>query len=237
VRRYGVRIGALLGGLVGLVAVIVALGPPEGRPYLIGTGAVSVLFLGYVILTLDGAEGIRIRADAERWSSSALRRLGRPHWRVVDNVPFEDGDVDHVAIGPTGVLAVETKFTSFPWEVRETGLEGPLDRPVDQAKLGARRIRLFLKSRGLDVQVAPALAVWGPGSTRLVADSIDGVVLMIGREAERWHDQLPGTGHRFTDDEMARIESVLRDHISENDKTRRRGRRHPRLGLEDPVPG
>lgn len=219
------RIVGLIGGYAALIAVVTLLGPASVRPYLIGAGAAAVSALAYFILALDGAEGARMGAEAERWSSSALRRLGRSRWRVVDSVPFEMGDVDHVAIGPDGVIAVETKYTSSPSEVRDPELRGPLGRPVDQAKLGARRIGLLLRSEGLDVRVAPALAVWGPGSERLVTDSIDGVVLLVGREATTWHDQLPGTGQRLTEAETARIEQVLKRHVAETARARRRAHR------------
>jgi len=115
------------------------------------------------LLSLDGATAIRMGGHAEDWTSTGLRRLRRAGWRVIDHVPFEHRDVDHVAVGPHGMIAVETKYTSSPWGVGRAALTGPVRDPLGQARLGARCIRLLLKSEGIEVNVVPALAVWGRG--------------------------------------------------------------------------
>src|SRR5579862_2371398 len=74
-------------------------------------------FLGaiwYVVATFTGASSWMVGALAERWTAKELLALG-PRWKLFNNIPFiEQGfdgntweiDVDHVAVGPYGVLVV-----------------------------------------------------------------------------------------------------------------------------------
>lgn len=69
-------------------------------------------------LSMDGSVSWRIGADAERWTANALDRLG-DSWQIEHNISFpENGhplDVDHIAIGPYGVLAVENDVDQFAY--------------------------------------------------------------------------------------------------------------------------
>ena len=219
---------ALLGGFIFLAGLVLTFGPPMGRWFLTTAFAVGLVVVTFVVLTLDGAQSTRDGAEAERRSSHALRRLGKTGWRVVNNVNFLSMDIDHVAIGPDGVVAVETKYVSSASDVTDEGRAGFLGRPVDQAKLGARRIRLLLKSEGMDVAVAPALAVWGPGSFDLKDDVIDGVVVLLGRDSKVWQKQLPGTGQGFSASDIETIERTLLRFAAPRD---RRDRHAGRTGL------
>ena len=78
---------------------------------------------------------------AEQWSVEALRKVNG--WRVIDNVPFDHVDVDHVAVTPCGVLAVETKFHSK----LSAGLAADVHaRDLAAARAAAAKLRLLLRS-------------------------------------------------------------------------------------------
>ena len=50
---------------------------------------------------------------------------GRQGWRLVNGLPFDGlGDVDHVLIGPGGVYAIESKFTTSPCQVSDGWVDG-----------------------------------------------------------------------------------------------------------------
>ena len=49
-----------------------------------------------------------------RLTAEQLRRLSAPPWRVVPEVGGRLGQVDHVVIGPTGVIAIETIVVDRP---------------------------------------------------------------------------------------------------------------------------
>lgn len=52
-------------------------------------------------------------------------------WPVVDDVPMEHRNIDHVAVSPRAVLAIETKFVG-------AGRQRATDRYRDTALDGAR---------------------------------------------------------------------------------------------------
>lgn len=146
-------------------------------------------------LMLDGSHLRMMGAEAEKWTSAELRKTSG--WTVVDAVEFAARDIDHVAVGPAHVLAVETKWTSRPVKVSERGLEGMWCDALHHAERAAERTRQLLSSQGLRSQVTPVLVLWGPG-----VPSIDGgyqrigdVRVLVGKQAGEWRqrlDKLPG---------------------------------------------
>src|SRR6266542_3529889 len=71
--------------------------------------------------------------------------------------------------------------------------DGPsLARFVEQARWGARKIHLLLKSYGIDVEVRPLLVLWGPGTEARprYAEEKGTPVLCTARRAD-WLAHLP----------------------------------------------
>lgn len=113
--------------VVGLtVASYAATDLVGGRPssfvtgFVMGVGVACVpFFLWTAITSVDGSWSWRVGADAERWTAEELARLG-PARQVEHHLVFTGkrqgkrwySDVDHVAVGPPGVLAVSTKWTA-----------------------------------------------------------------------------------------------------------------------------
>lgn len=151
---------------------------------------------------------------AERWTASSLRSLRRAQWQILHDVPFEEMNVDHLAFGPRGVVAIETKFTSLRWVVEDNTLRGPYHDPIGQAKLAARKMRLLLKSNGLSVEVRPALVVWDPGSENLTPSSIDGVALLVGRHSREWLRALPHSTDGLSSEQIEKVRVILERFIA-----------------------
>ena len=124
-------------------------------------GGVSLLFL-WVATDTVSANRLESAGIAEGNTSSEVRKLKRHGWRVVDNIPFKDFDVDHVAIGPGGIVLLETKWTS-------DGLFDSRGRPnrygawaMRQAARNAGSINAVLHQNGFDGSTSNALVVaWG----------------------------------------------------------------------------
>jgi hypothetical protein len=78
-----------------------------------------LIALGAIRSQLEGTYHLESGLEAEAWTSRDLKKaLGRG-WYVVDGISFGDmGDVDHVAVGPSGVFAVETKYTDSTQDSR-----------------------------------------------------------------------------------------------------------------------
>ena len=117
-------------------------------------------------------------------------------WRHVGGLYFKrHGDVDHVLIGPRGVYAIETKWTSEEWNLVNGQLVGAhTDGILSQAADSADRIRLALNYRRakLDVDVRPILFLWGPGAPTVPGgfEDIHGVRVVEGRWARLRHNRI-----------------------------------------------
>ena len=75
-----------------------------------GAGMLVATLYWLIMEVVPGVEYRRLRdaASAEAFTSAELKRLRSVGWTFVDCVEFHGFDVDHVAIGPGGVVAIET---------------------------------------------------------------------------------------------------------------------------------
>lgn len=168
---------------------------------LLGAGAVGLRFL---LALVDGTLLARIGRWHETNVGDDLRQTPGVYG-VLSNVPFDRVDVDHVVLTPTGCYAVEVKSLLGHQEPLDT--TWGLPAKIGQADEGARRIRLFFRSKKLDIPVTPLLVLAGPGApdlpdTGVVHDS--GVRVVAHRNSSTWlrrvaaptTDPGPRPGHR-----------------------------------------
>ena len=116
----------------------------------------------------------------ERRVVRALRERG---WYVADHVVLPHADIDHVAIGPAGVLAIQTRWTNRT---------DPRGKPAARARIAAHQLRAAFAQRELDVDVVPAVLTFGPGLTEEPGGVkvVDAVALLNGYQAEAWLAEL-----------------------------------------------
>jgi hypothetical protein len=164
----------------------------------------------------DGAFG-------EEETARELRRLRRDGWRAVHNVYFESGDVDHVAIGPGGVVVIETKSSTGDWKfLVEQGWVSAWGR---QARGGRDRIRALIKQRSGDVVSAvPLVVTWVAGQPEAPYSISDEVIAIRGIGLRDHLRSLPKIQEA---DQIERIASALSAAAQQTDE--RIGVRHPGL--------
>ena len=108
-------------------------------------------------------------------------------WPFLDDVPMEKRNIDHVAISPCAVLAIETKFVGAG---RQWATDRHREAAMDDARSSARSVRSILLSQGVkDVPVDAVLMIWGPGAGQLENDwaIVDGVHVVKGvAAADAW---------------------------------------------------
>jgi hypothetical protein len=181
------------------VALVLALGAvpallvygPFGRG--VAVGALVTTLVGFVVVAVaedSGAYRFLQGAVGEQQTAAVLRRLERRGWHVINDVAFAGFNVDHVAIGPAGVIAVETKTNSGRWDFLATELNPFAAAAVRQTRAAARKIRLLLSEVG-DLPVVPLLVVWGADVVvppqGLLADDVR---VVLGRHARAFLDDL-----------------------------------------------
>lgn len=142
---------------------------------LVGSGSLN-LFLG--------AQGED--ATASEFTSKKRRRQG---WRIVHGLVLNDVELDHIAVGPGGVLAIESKWRSSSW--RSTADVEPA--AVDQTRRNAQRVRSLIRSREfgfVTIDVHPVLILWGPGAPADAPNEIEGVHVFTNGNLNELHSWL-----------------------------------------------
>lgn len=168
--------------------------------FVVGVFAASVPWFLWVVVTgADGSASWRVGADAEGWTDEQLRRIG-PDWRLFNNVPFaaEFGrgeiDVDHIAVGPYGVLVVETKWTTQPVVLDAKRSPEVLRQAVRQVEGNRGRVLAALGRDFADVPVIAVVVLWGRRVERGEQEirRIGDVRIVRGQDGREWRRLLQG---------------------------------------------
>ena len=164
--------------------------PAESRSKMLAYGVALLLVGVYAVATSFGKDEAHEQIakvapivpveGEERQVIHALRDRG---WYVADDVLLPHVDVDHVAIGPAGVLAVQVMWTNEP-DTR--------GRPAARARIAAHQLRKALAAKELDVDVVPAILTFGPGLTDQPGGVkvVDAVAMLNGYQADEWLTEL-----------------------------------------------
>lgn len=157
-------------------------------------------------------------AAAERWTSTELRRLRRKGRRTINHLVFRKGDIDHMAIGPEGVIVVETRWRSTTSEVEEHG-----QRLVDAARQVKRNERDVAGHLGWgarnDALITSLIVVWGPFVEQQEDEAPrigDGVNVVAGAHLRAELDHLSEA--HLTSDEVDASYSKLKKWVEQKDR-------------------
>lgn len=146
-----------------LIIVYLAWGSsPEAAWMFAGFAGGTSLLLLYIATDTVSANRLESAAIAESSTSSEVRKLRRKGWRIIDNLPLDGFDIDHISVGPGGVIVMETKWTSDGLIDDKAKLNQYGHRAVDQVERNVPRIDAILKGHGSEARVAHACVVsWG----------------------------------------------------------------------------
>jgi hypothetical protein len=141
------------------------------RYFAVGAVAFSGLWLALLACAVfSGAVTPYVSVMAEEWTAADLRRIRRRGWRLVNGLKLVDqADIDHVAVGPGGVLVVETKWSADAWDLSDEGGFGAraAHRAVAQVARAAKQLHGTLGDarRGLpprELLVRPVVVLYSP---------------------------------------------------------------------------
>ena len=110
-------------------------------------------------------QGLRGEQYVAQYLEAELRPFG---WQVVNDIPGENFNIDHVAIGPAGIYSIETKTISKPktgkanvlYDGQSLTVNGhtPDRNPIEQAMAQSRWLKnLVQQSTGQQFQVQPVV--------------------------------------------------------------------------------
>lgn len=175
-----------------LIFVFTRLWGEFGAGLAAGGATASGFMFWFVFVDLLDPVGSRTGAGltGEELTASELKRARRAGWRAVHNLHFHQGDVDHVAIGPGGVVAIETKTSSCDWRFIER--HGTHVTWARQAHQGSERVRHLIKQHcGVDVTVAAIVVPWIRDQPDEPSLLVEGVVRVRGRSIAQYLESLP----------------------------------------------
>lgn len=221
-----VRSNLLVLGIAAGFVVVLSAGIwflPGSRPGIQGLAAGVVAGAGAAMLyhwcvIASGATAGMMGNAAEEWTDSELRRLRSKGWRHVNHLVIkpESGDIDHVAVGPDGVIVVETKWRSHEEDIDE--LSDWMAGALKQAQRNRHQVVQLLNWQRRDPLLVQGLVVlWGPDITHESAEAIllDGVNVTAG---ENLRDDLAALGdERLSPAEIEEVYSQLRKRIAVRD--------------------
>jgi hypothetical protein len=224
--------GFFLGGYVVVVAVFLVgdyLQGPGVSPvtaFALGAVTVGALWLAWwLTLLVAGTFSSWAGGIGEFWTGETLDPLRKKGWRTISNVFLGDSDVDLILVGPGGVLAVETKWTSERWNAMAGARSKWFEQAIGQAQQSAKRLSALLRQRefGVEVPVVPILMLWGPGAVPIEGGfrEIDGVAVLVGAQSDAWFAALDRSPQRIENWQVAAVSEGLQAYRDEQERRRK----------------
>lgn len=166
----------------------------------------------------SGASQSMMGEQGEVWTDGELRSLRKRGWRVVNHLTLKHGDIDHVAIGPGGLMVIESKWNSSPLAL--DGTDRWVGNWADQARRNTDDVKRFIGwGARADAPISPLLVVWGP-HVRPTTDEFhradNGVTIVAGKRLRQALDDL--ADERTDRDEIERAYAKLAEHAERRDR-------------------
>ena len=215
--RAGARLKrrAALPLVVGLSVVVMTTIFYSLQPAGIWAGSVGAAITGFVfavaILRLPFESLVWARGiEGERKAAEYLAPLESDGFIVLNNrrIPGSKGDIDHIAIGPTGIFPIETKNWSGRLEVRNDRLfVGEQDRTwaLEQLYREAFAVQVALGQELTRHRVTVTPILCAIGGVARGSRSAAGVAISDGRDLARLLRDRPRV---FDDDEILELASA-----------------------------
>lgn len=163
------------------------------RGVLVAVGLVGVLSAMAIWIGQASGTAPSLTGDlGEQWTAHELRKLRRHGWVVVTHVSLRMRDIDHLLIGPGGVIAVQAKWSATAWTWH------PIDQRIfdtaRQAQALARDLSSWDELRSLGVRaVDSAVFLWGPGAHKVPCGAAIEETAVVTRRTATWWRR--GLGH------------------------------------------
>lgn len=176
-------------GIFIVMSPVLLLFPAPVRSFATGAYAASAVWFSVLTLwQLSGVGHLQLGDLGERWTAQELHALERDGWRPIHHIVFRHWDVDHVAVGPGGVVVIETKGGRTEWS--DARYQARLQAAAGQARRNADDTRRALRHIIKDAPVHSAVALW-PSRNVVGIRTLDGTTLLPGRRLAEWVRELP----------------------------------------------
>jgi Holliday junction resolvase-like predicted endonuclease len=135
------------------------------REAVITAAVVSGVWFDVLLVFVATGSGNQVMgAIGEVWTAQELRRLRRSGWVLVNRFMSERwGDVDHVLVGPGGVVVVETKWSGQSWQLdyqRNSYAVGSLRKAANQAQQARKELATWIQAIAPGIQIMSVAVLW-----------------------------------------------------------------------------
>lgn len=173
--------------MIGLSPAVLFL-PSWARGFAAGAWvATSVSCVFFWVVLASGSATRLMGRSGEQWTARDLRALEKRGWRLLNHVYVGPHELDHVVIGPRGLLVVESKWTGWkrvlPRDAEE--YQAVVRRHTTRAAMLARTLRHITGSCPL----YGAVVVWGPEVDTSEAEinvELGGTMVLAGDALGTW---------------------------------------------------
>ena len=200
-------------------------GAPLGA--VIAAAVVSGIWFDVLLVFVVTGSGNQIMgAIGEVWTAQELRRLRRSGWLLVNRFMSERwGDIDHVLVGPGGVVVVETKWSGQSWQLdyqRNSYAAGSLMKAANQAQQARKELARWIQDIAPGIEIVSVAVLWSAvpsGGDRWVTWRDNHTVIVQGGHFRQWlRESLPSEG--VAPEDVNRVWSELDRRVEEQDLDR-----------------
>ena len=190
--------------------------PGWTRAYLLGGLLASAgWMIALQIVVFSGSATRLVGEQAELWTASELRRLRRGGSHVANGFRLRQyGDIDHVLVGPVGLIVVETKWCS---DMDARGFDTRLRQAIEQVRRNAFAVYAMFPNDIPRDSLALVVVMWGPGARHLNRTQVlhDDVVVLRGQDLRSWLGARPSD--RLAVEQIARVWKELTRSIEQRE--------------------
>jgi hypothetical protein len=194
----------------------------EERGFLLGALLVAgISTAGVTVLLMSGVASILMGLHAEEWTAQRLRPLRRKGWLLVNGLQLRaKSDIDHVVIGPPGLIVIETKWSAERWPTfkEQAGfMDSSLKNAVDQVSRNCRDVHSNFRRVLGDTPVGRACVLWtsNVGSEKEHIWNYDGVTIIPGVLMGSWIASLDE--NNIDGDRILEIWEAIANHVRDRD--------------------
>ena len=211
--RYWVVLVILGLGPIVCASGIITVHHGFARGVLVGIASVSGPFMCIIFLLLfSGASSSYLGNFGEVSTAEVLWKFEKSGWFLVNGLLLNPKwDIDHVLVGPAGVILIETKWSADSWPIAVPGktfMKKRIDDAVKQARSNKYDLLKEFNSILFHVDVLPICVLWSLKNPSNLSWTQQGEVTVIpGHKLEAWFKEQ--TNVKLTSEKVKQIWSAL----------------------------
>jgi hypothetical protein len=213
----------LLPGAIGYVMTLFSKGSERVRWMYLGSFGISGVWLVIIFVIIwTGIGNPLMGLEGENRTAVILRKFQKSGWQLVNGLRLRgDWDIDHVLVGPAGVLVFESKWSHKLWPTDDrdsTFMAGRLEDATRQVNRNCAQFKSFFKEELVGVTVTPVCVLWSNTYKSDVFSTFqsDGVVVVPGPSLESWMESL--TANWLDPNRVEQLSNVVALQVALRDK-------------------